>query len=169
MNADRENNGLPLRAGAMLLLAVAVVALMLGVKSCSDSGKETAHDKLAEQSEPADPTTTGEASGETSATTTTSASGAASSARVCVLNAGSVGGLAGEVSDQLKEAGFTIGTDPSNLATSSITENTVFYGEGQEDEAKKVAEAVPGGAAAEERPAVFPRCEGEIAVIVVTK
>ncbi len=173
MNADRENNHLPLRAGAMLLLAVAVVALLLGIQSCSDSGKETAHDKLAEQNVPSETVTssapaTQRPSGATSSSTSTT-SVSASSSKVCVLNAGSISGLATEVSDELKSAGFTIGTDPANLATSSISENTVFYTDGQEEDAKKVAAAVPGGASAEERPDAFPRCEGEIAVIVVSK
>lgn len=168
MNADRENNHLPLRAGAMLLLAVAVVALLLGIKSCSDSGKETAHDKLAEQNVASEPAASGTSgtqapSGTAASTTQTAAT------PLCILNAGSITGLASEVAEEMKSAGFSIGADPGNLATSSITENTVFYTEGQEDEANRVAAAVPGGATAEERPAAFARCADEIAVIVVSK
>ena len=38
MNADREPNRLPLRAGAMLLFAVAVVFIGLGWHSAATSG-----------------------------------------------------------------------------------------------------------------------------------
>ncbi|MFZ2509957.1 MAG: LytR C-terminal domain-containing protein [Gordonia sp. (in: high G+C Gram-positive bacteria)] len=166
MNPDRENNHLPLRAGAMLLLAVAVVALLLGIKSCSDSGKETAHDKLAGQNVPTE-------TAATSAAATSSAAGSstaqASSITLCVINAGTAKGLAAEVSGELKSAGFTIGTEPGNLSTATITENTVFYPAGQEDQAKQVAAAVPGGATTDERPSAFAPCAGEIAVIVVNK
>lgn len=171
MNADREPNRLPLRAGAMLLLAVAVVFLLLGIKSASDSGKESPQDKLAGAGQSAQATSETSASAAPGSSPAASAepTGSAGDTKICVLNAGSIAGLAGEVSEELKSGGFPIGTDPANLPTSSITENTVFYAEGDEEAAKKVAEAVPGGASAEERPAAFTRCDGEIAVIVVSK
>ena len=40
MNADREPNRLPLRAGAMLLFAVAVVFVGLGWHSAATSGND---------------------------------------------------------------------------------------------------------------------------------
>ncbi len=170
MKPDRESTRLPLRAGAMLLLAISVVFLFLGINSCSAGSKESAHDKLAEAGQSAQATAT------ETATTSAPASSPASPSpsidvsdvpKLCVLNAGTTGGLAKEVSDKLKSAGFAIGTAPGNLSTASIDENTVFYDDGAQEAAEKVAAAVPGGAEASPRPDVFDKCPGEIVVIVV--
>ncbi|WP_440712822.1 LytR C-terminal domain-containing protein [Gordonia sp. FQ] len=170
MKADRETNRLPLRAGAMLLLAVAVVFIALGWHSAASSGKESGKDKLEQagqsvaSTEQASGTTTAPASTKPSDTTSTQA---ADVPKLCVLNAGTETGLAKKVSDDLKSKGFAIGTDPSNLSTSSVTENTIFYGEGEEAAAKKVAEAVPNGADVTVRPDNFTKCPGELVVVVV--
>lgn len=173
MKADRETNRLPLRAGAMLLLAVAIVFIGLGWHSAATSGDESAQEKLKQAGQSAQ--TTAATSGTDGSAATSSPSSAPSSTaaadgpKICVLNAGTVTGLANEVSDALAEAGFAIGTAPGNLSTSSVTENTVFYGEGEEEAAEKVAEAVPGGAEPYARPAAFTRCPGELAVVVVSR
>lgn len=52
-------------------------------------------------------------------------------------------GLASEVSTTLEDAGFEV-SDPGNLSTSSITENTVFYDSGDRSAAQKVAKALGG-------------------------
>ncbi|GAA3968748.1 LytR C-terminal domain-containing protein [Gordonia caeni] len=174
MKADREPNRLPLRAGAMLLLAVAVVFIALGWNSAASSGDESPRDRLAEAGQSAQATATDSPASETTASSPSSAPNSTSaqagdSPKLCVLNAGTTTGLAQEVSDELKSAGFAIGTDPGNLTTSSVTENTIFYGEGEADAAEKVAEAVPGGASTEARPAAFSRCPGELAVVVVSR
>lgn len=178
MKADRESNRLPLRAGAMLLLAVAVVFLALGWHSAATSGDESPRERLAEVGQSAQATETGDQSPAPesgSASPSTSAASGSSSAQtgdgpaLCVLNAGTTTGLAKEVSDELKSAGFQVGSEPGNLTTSSVTENTVFYGEGEDAAAEKVAEAVPGGASTEARPAAFTRCPGELAVVVVSR
>ncbi|WP_366942191.1 LytR C-terminal domain-containing protein [Gordonia sp. (in: high G+C Gram-positive bacteria)] len=154
----------------MLLLAVAVVFIALGWHSAASSGKESGKDKLEQagqsvaSTEQASGTTTAPASTKPSDTTSTQA---ADVPKVCVLNAGTIKGRAKEVSDKLEAAGFTIGTAPDNLSTSSVNENTVFYGDGEESAAKKVADAVPGGASTDARPVNFTRCEGELVVIVV--
>lgn len=172
MKPDRESPRLPLRAGAMLLLAVSVIFLFLGINSCSAAGKESAHDKLAEAGQSAQ-ATAGSTAATTGASKTAAASSTAPSAdvsdvpKLCVLNAGTTTGLAKEVSDKLKSAGFAIGTAPGNLSTASIDENTVFYDEGDQKAAEKVAAVVPGGAEASPRPEVFDKCPGEIVVIVV--
>lgn len=171
MNADREPNRLPLRAGAMLLLAVAVVFIGLGWNSAAKSDDETPQEKLANN--PAQTTSvtsesTAPSGTEPAGSPTSTPADAADVPKLCVLNAGSTKGLAKQVSDQLQSEGFTIGTEPGNLSTSSVTENTIFYGEGEEDAAKKVAESVPGGASLAERPATFTRCAGELVVVVVT-
>lgn len=175
MKADREPNRLPLRAGAMLLLAVAVVFLFLGAFSAARSGDETPAEKLA-GADKSSQTASASVSPSAKPTESSASSRATTPAntdtdvpKLCVLNAGNISGLAKEVADTLTSAGFTLGTAPGNLPTSSITENTIFYGEGQEDAAAKVAEQVPGGAQTEARPGAFTRCPGELAVIVVDR
>ena len=74
MNADREPNRLPLRAGAMLLFAVAVVFIGLGWHSAATSGDGS---KAAETTATA-PTTT-------ESSTPTSTSVAAGTKRVLSL------------------------------------------------------------------------------------
>ncbi|MEJ9077150.1 LytR C-terminal domain-containing protein [Gordonia malaquae] len=170
MKADRETNRLPLRAGAMLLLAIAVVCIGLGWHSAATSGDDGKAD-LADTQTSASADQTPSASTPKKASTSTAPSTVTDAADVgtmCVLNAGTQTGLAGEVSDALKAAGFTV-SEAANLSTASISENTIFYGAGKESAAKKVAESVPGGADVTERPAAFTKCPGELAVVVVSK
>ena len=106
MTTERRPNHLPLRAGAMLLLAVAVVFFGLGAHHLATSGDSDA---------PA-PTTTASptvAQRTTSAPTTTVE---ASSTRVCVVNAGSVSGLAGSVTQELKAKGYKT-AEPANMSS----------------------------------------------------
>lgn len=145
----------------MLLLAVAIVFLGLGWHSAATSGDDPEKDLENAQQQV---TTTASAAPTTSA----SASGAASKVKLCVFNAGSVTGLAGDVSDDLKAKGYQMDT-PGNLSTSSITENTVFYDEGQKAEAEEVATALGGDASVDERPSSFTECSDGIPVIVVTR
>ncbi|MFM9377035.1 LytR C-terminal domain-containing protein [Gordonia sp. VNK21] len=173
MKADREPNRLPLRAGAMLLLAVAVLFLALGIHSATKDDDPAKELEQAGQSAQLTETTSagnggGGTAGESTSPSKTTSADAADVPELCVLNAGTVTGLAKTVSDDLESAGFSIGTDPGNLSTSSVTENTVFYNEGEQSAGEKVAQAVPGGASAEARPAAFSNCPGEIAVVVVT-
>ncbi|WP_347957706.1 LytR C-terminal domain-containing protein [Gordonia aichiensis] len=172
MNADRETNRLPLRAGAMLLLAIAVVCLGLGIHQLTmsdeapDAGLKAAGESAqaaasAERSQQ-------EAPSSTPAQTSARTADTAGVPKLCVLNAGNVTGLAGEVSKTLTDAGFKVG-ETANLSTGSISENTIFFNPDQEEAAKKVAAAVPGGADLAARPAVFTRCADELAVIVVSR
>ncbi|MFW0794179.1 LytR C-terminal domain-containing protein [Gordonia sp. CPCC 205515] len=162
MNPDREPSRLPLRAGAMLLLAVAIVFLGLGWHSAATSGNDPEQD-LENAQRQATATSVSAAP-----TTSASASSAVASVKLCVFNAGSVTGLAGDISDDLKAKGYQMET-PGNLSTSSITENTVFYDEGQKAEAEQVAEALGGDASVDERPSSFTECSDGIPVIVVTR
>ena len=91
MTTEREPNHLPLRAGAMLLLAVAVVFFGLGAHHLATSGDSDA---------PA-PTTT-VAHGRAALTSAPTTTVEASSTQVCVVNAGSVSGLAGSVTQELE-------------------------------------------------------------------
>ncbi|GAC53846.1 LytR C-terminal domain-containing protein [Gordonia amicalis] len=156
MNADREPNRLPLRAGAMMLFAVAVVFIGLGWHSAATSG-----------SEPEAETTATATSTPTSATPS-STSASASAKRVCVINAGQVSGLASDVTDLLKEKGYTM-AQPGNYTAGGFSENTIFYDEDSDKaQADQLADALGGTVSVEERPSSFTRCRGGLPVIVVT-
>ncbi|WP_024500252.1 LytR C-terminal domain-containing protein [Gordonia amicalis] len=156
MNADREPNRLPLRAGAMMLFAVAVVFIGLGWHSAATSGSDP-------QTE-----TTATATSTPTAATPSSTSAAASAKRVCVINAGQVSGLASDVTDLLKEKGYTM-AQPGNYTAGGFSENTVFYDEDSDKaQADQLADALGGTVSVEERPSSFTRCRGGLPVIVVT-
>lgn len=156
MNADREPNRLPLRAGAMMLFAVAVVFIGLGWHSAATSGSEPEAE------------TTATATSTPTAATPSSTSAAASAKRVCVINAGQVSGLASDVTDLLKEKGYTM-AQPGNYTAGGFSENTVFYDEDSDKaQAEQLAEALGGTVSVEERPSSFTRCKGGLPVIVVT-
>ncbi|MFW0783168.1 LytR C-terminal domain-containing protein [Gordonia sp. CPCC 206044] len=162
MNPDREPSRLPLRAGAMLLLAVAIVFIGLGWHSAATSGDDPEKDLQAAQPTQTQVTTT------TMSGASASAGSSATKSKLCVFNAGSVSGLAGEVSDELKAKGYEM-DEPGNLSTSSITENTIFYDEGQKSEAEDVAQSLGGNPSVESRPSSFTDCSDGIPVIVVTQ
>ncbi|MDS1116096.1 LytR C-terminal domain-containing protein [Gordonia westfalica] len=156
MNADREPNRLPLRAGAMMLFAVAVVFIGLGWHSAATSG-----------SEPQATETTATATS-TPASTPSSTSASATSKRVCVINAGQVSGLASDVSDLLKQKGYTM-AQPGNYTAGGFSENTIFYDtDSDKAQADELAKTLGGTVSVEERPSSFTRCKGGIPVIVVT-
>ena len=163
MNADREPNRLPLRAGAMLLFAVAIVFIGLGWRSAAtaDSDPEAGLEAAARSN-------SATASAAPSATAGSS-SAADGSTRVCVINAGSVSGLAAEVTDNLQQQGFQTAS-PANYDGGGFTENTIYYGDSSErSEAQRVAQALGGDASVEERPTRFSLCRDGIPVIVVTR
>ncbi|GAA2385972.1 MULTISPECIES: LytR C-terminal domain-containing protein [Gordonia] len=173
MNAERENNRLPLRAGAMLLLAIAVVCLGLGIHQLTTSGEDPdAGLKAAGQSAQAAAESEKQQEQATSSKSPSSSTAPAADTEgvpeLCVLNAGNVTGLAGSVSKELTAAGFKVG-ETANLSTSSVSENTIFYSPEQEEAAKKVAAAVPGGAALNPRPTAFTRCPEGLPVVVVSR
>ncbi|MEO9326503.1 LytR C-terminal domain-containing protein [Gordonia aurantiaca] len=157
MNADREPNRLPLRAGAMLLFAVAVVFIGLGWHSAATSGGDS---KAAETTAVTTPSTT--------QTTTSSSTVAAGTKRVCVVNAGQVTGLAGDVTDLLRDKGFTMGR-PGNYTGGGFSENTIFYDtDADKAQAEQIAEVLGGSVSIEERPGSFTQCKGGVPVIMVT-
>ncbi|GAB17592.1 hypothetical protein GOEFS_036_00310 [Gordonia effusa NBRC 100432] len=148
----------------MLLLALAVACIGLGAHRVATSGDDpdTALNQVATS-------TPSSASSQTPPSSTS----AATDVRLCVFNAGSVSGLAREVTDALKEKGYTLAS-PHNLSTSSFTENTVFYDTdgdagNTKSEAEKVAKDVPGGASVEERPSSFTQCASGIPVVMVSR
>ncbi|MEE4022131.1 LytR C-terminal domain-containing protein [Gordonia sp. PKS22-38] len=159
MNPDREPSRLPLRAGAMLLMAVAIVFLGLGWHSAATSGDDPEQELEAAQSQVATTTTSSAPS---------SPSVSADSPQLCVFNAGSIAGLAADVTETLEAAGFDT-AEPGNLSTASITENTIFYDDGQRSAADEVAEALGGDASVDPRPSSFTECADGIPVVVVSR
>ncbi|MFT4043985.1 MAG: LytR C-terminal domain-containing protein [Gordonia sp. (in: high G+C Gram-positive bacteria)] len=156
MNPDREPNRLPLRAGAMVLIAVAIIFVALGWHSAATSGSDPDSGLAAASSSP-------------SPTTAPAATSTANTARVCVINAGSISGLATEVTKTLKTSGFRTAS-PSNYDGGSFTENTILYDDAaQKAQAKRVAAALGGDASVEERPSAFTMCRTGIPVVVVTR
>ncbi|MFT3898943.1 MAG: LytR C-terminal domain-containing protein [Gordonia sp. (in: high G+C Gram-positive bacteria)] len=173
MSTERESNRLPLRAGAMLLLAVAVVFFGLGIHHLVTGGGDDTAGPAASttqapvQSTPAAPPAAGQpgAAGEPSAPPSTAA---AKSTKVCVINAGEVKGLATTITDQLKAKGYQT-EEPGNLSSSSMTENTIFYLNGQKAAADEVAGDLGGSYSVEARPAgatKLPECSGVLVIAV---
>lgn len=168
MNADRESNRLPLRAGAMLLFAVAIVFGALGWHSAATSGDDPEQELQAAQSSVTS----------TAAATTTAASSssvAQNGVRICTINAGEISGLASEVDDQLKGKGFTtIGiSSESNYSQGGFSDNTIVYStSSQRALAQRINTALDGDYDVDARSSLgsgFSRCAGGIAVVVVTR
>lgn len=173
MAPESDNTRLPLRAGAMLLFAIAVVCIGLGWHSAVTTTSSPEADLRAAASSASETpsSSAGSSSAEAGAPasgTSSSTSASASGPLVCVYNAGSQSGLAVEVTDTLKAKGYRT-SEPGNLQSASITENTVFYTPPLRDEAEKVVADLDNGATADPRPSAFTQCRGGIAVIVITR
>ncbi|ANY21976.1 LytR C-terminal domain-containing protein [Gordonia terrae] len=156
MNADREPNRLPLRAGAMMLFAVAVVFIGLGWHSAATAGNDS-------------PTTEAATTVSSTPTSTSPSTSAVSTGkRLCVINAGQVAGLASDVTELLQAKGYQM-AEPGNYTAGGFSENTIFHEDDTDKaQADEVAEALGGTVAVEERPTSFTRCRGGIPVVVVT-
>ncbi|MFT4202080.1 LytR C-terminal domain-containing protein [Gordonia sp. (in: high G+C Gram-positive bacteria)] len=172
MTSERESNRLPLRAGAMLLLAVAVVFFGLGTHRLLSSGGD-------DDTTPTGPAPTSQAPAQpgqaqppaSTAPPAPKPQPQAKGVKVCVINAGEVKGLATTVTDQLKAKGYKT-DEPGNLSSSSMTENTIFFRSGDEAAAKELATALGGGYSVEARPASatkLPECAGGVLVIAVNQ
>ncbi len=156
MNADREPNRLPLRAGAMMLFAVAVVFIGLGWHSAATAGNDSPTTEAATTVTPS-PTST-----------SPSTSAASTGKRLCVINAGQVAGLASDVTELLQAKGYQM-AEPGNYTAGGFSENTIFHEDDTDkSQADEVAAALGGEVAVEERSTTFTRCRGGIPVIVVT-
>ncbi|GAA3027110.1 LytR C-terminal domain-containing protein [Gordonia defluvii] len=164
MTTERDTNRLPLRAGAMLLLAVAIVFFGLGAHRLATGSTNQAGPVAAPSApRPSGATPPSEAVADTSV--------AASSTKVCVVNAGSVSGLAGSVTEQLKTKGYKT-AEPANMLSSTLNENTIFYRPGTEVAAKQVATDLGGGYSVEPRPSnslKLPACADGVLVIAITE
>lgn len=161
MKAEREPGRLPFRAGAMVLFALFVLFLFLGLLSLGGGDKKDGLEEAEASKSVATSTVK-------SSTTEKPSVDTSDVPKLCVLNNGTTTGLAKQVGDELKAAGFTLGSEPDNLSSGSVSENTIFYDEGDEAAAKKVADAL-GSADIQARPAAFTRCPGEMVVVVVDR
>jgi hypothetical protein len=151
----------------MLLLAIAVVCIGLGWHSAAsgdsdpEAGLEAAQSRQPSTSAPAPPATT-------TGSSTTSTSADPDRPRVCIFNAGTVGGLGQTYRKLVDDAGWTTAT-PGNLQSASITENTIFYTATQQEYAEQLAEELGGDISVDPRPAAFDQCQGGLPLIVVTR
>ncbi len=144
----------------MLLLAVAVVCIGLGWHSAASKDSNPVTTASTDTLTTAPSTTA-------PATTTTSAA-AANRPAVCVFNAGTVKGLARKVADELEAGGWKI-QEVSNLQTSSITDNTVFYNRKQTQYIDDLVSTVTASKQEmDERTATLSSCpDTAIALVVV--
>ncbi|MGM7645347.1 LytR C-terminal domain-containing protein [Nocardia sp. JW2] len=166
-NPNPTPGGPPLRALAMVLIALAIVFAGLGAMSLSNSGAEAADP--VEQTETttssavaqapattAAPSTTSAAAAPTistttvapTTTTTTTTQAAATSDKdipVRVLNNSLVAGLAARTASELGAAGWT-NVSTGNYSGSNLTTTTVYYGTapGEEAAAAEIAAQVGG-------------------------
>jgi hypothetical protein len=158
-NPTPTPGGPPLRALAMVLIALAIVFAGLGAMSLSNSGADAAEG--AEQTETttssvlaqapvttvAPPTTSADEdtdSTETSTPTTTeSTSTVDHSVSVRVLNNSLIIGLAASTATELTSAGWT-NVSTGNYEGTNLTTTTVFYGAGDKAAATAIAAEVGG-------------------------
>jgi LytR cell envelope-related transcriptional attenuator len=170
----RENAHLPLRAGAMLLIAIAVVFVGLGWHSAASSDSDPEAELEAAQSRQSISAPPASVAPDTSISVPTSASPAKSSSadpskpEVCVFNAGTVSGLGQTFTKKVDDLGWET-AEPSNLQSASITENTIFYTSRQQDDAEQLAADLGGDVSVDPRPSAFSQCQGGLALIVVTR
>ena len=176
MTPDREPNRLPFRAGAMLLLAVAVVCIGLGWHSAVTTKSSPEADLRAaaasSSTSVAAPSTSASPSSATGSGSTSGSTDPSSSSTTgplaCVYNAGSISGLAVEVTASLKSKGWRV-AEPGNLQSASITENTVFYSSALKSEADRLVADLGNDATADLKPSSVTPCRGGLAVVVVTR
>ncbi len=160
---------LPLRAGAMLLLAIAVLFIGLGWHSAANGDSDPEAGLEAAQSrQPSSSQTQASEPTSAPATTTTSASVDPDRPEVCVFNAGLISGLGQTYTKKVDDLGWATAT-PANLQSASITENTVFYSSGQRQVAEQLADDLGGEVSVDPRPSAFDECSDGLPLIVVTR
>ncbi|APA94383.1 LytR C-terminal domain-containing protein [Nocardia seriolae] len=186
-NPNSPSGGPPLRALAMVLIALAIVFAGLGAMSLSSSdssdagaGSQTssaaptttaAQQNSAQVSTApvvptttaAQPTTTTVAPTTTAPTTTTAAAGIDKTVPVRVYNNGTVAGLAKKTGDQLSADGFNV-AEVGNYPNGVIPKTTVYYGSSPKEQALAQAIAAELGCSAEPR---FPGISDSLAGVIV--
>lgn len=181
-NPNPPSGGPPLRALAMVLIALAIVFAGLGAMALSSSSTESAAAQTAdtETSESAAsseaPTTTSQAPVTTAPSTTaapsttltttaptTTPAAPNASAPVRVLNNSTVSGLASQTGAQLRQAGFTVAGE-GNFAAQAMPKTTVYYGDSPGERETAQAVAAELGVSAQPR---IPALAGEPAGVIV--
>ncbi|MFQ6226259.1 LytR C-terminal domain-containing protein [Nocardia sp. NPDC002869] len=181
-NSNPGSGGPPLRATAMVLIALSIVFAGLGAMSLSsadsessDNAENTAASSTTALAAPragtttaAAPTTAAVESGTTTAaapSTTAAADGVDHSAPVRVLNNSMVAGLASTTANELTARGWT-NTSTGNYAATTLEKTTVYYGPAPADEATAAAVAADIGATT--APMIPGLGDGSGVVVVVT-
>ncbi|MGA6203190.1 LytR C-terminal domain-containing protein [Nocardia testacea] len=181
-NSNPGSGGPPLRATAMVLIALSIVFAGLGAMSLSSADSESSDNAESTAAPPttalaaprattsvaAAPTTSAAESGTTTAaapTTTAAAGGVDRSAPVRVLNNSMVAGLASTTANELTARGWT-NTSTGNYAATTLENTTVYYGPAPADEATAAAVAADIGATT--APMIPGLGDGSGVVVVVT-
>ncbi|MBC2639568.1 MULTISPECIES: LytR C-terminal domain-containing protein [unclassified Rhodococcus (in: high G+C Gram-positive bacteria)] len=169
-----ESSGPPLRALAMVLIALAILFAGLGFASLGGSDSEetatTATTTAAVTTTAAARTTTA-AAGATSASTTSTTSGASSTSKsadaasvpVRVLNNSNVTGLASQTATKLMSSGWTV-SETGNYSDGTISETTVYYGTSAAEKEAATEIAAQLGVSAQPR---FPGIANSSAGVIV--
>ncbi|NKR32465.1 LytR family transcriptional regulator [Rhodococcus hoagii] len=183
-----ESSGPPLRAIAMVLIALAILFAGLGAASLGGSDSdETATEAspttttsapaaapAAARTTTAAPTTTAaEPSTTTSTATSTTAASATTSARVDksvpvrVFNNSTVSGLAAQTANELTSGGWNV-SETGNYSYGQIQTTTVYYGSSASEKAAAQAIAAELGVKAEPRFAGIESASPGVIVIVTS-
>ncbi|WP_327149349.1 LytR C-terminal domain-containing protein [Nocardia sp. NBC_01329] len=181
-NSNPGSGGPPLRATAMVLIALAIVFAGLGAMSLSSADSESSDNAEGAPTTTSSTTalaapraTTGAAVAPTTAaagsttatvpTTTAAAGGADRSAPIRILNNSMVAGLASTTASDLTARGWT-NTSTGNYASTTLAATTVYYGSAPGDEA--TAAAVASDIGATTAPMIPGLGDGSGVVVVVT-
>ncbi|MEN0140235.1 MAG: LytR C-terminal domain-containing protein [Rhodococcus sp. (in: high G+C Gram-positive bacteria)] len=170
-----ESSGPPLRALAMVLIALAILFAGLGFASLGGSDSEetaaTVTTSAAATTTAARPTTAAGAAGGTSASAASTTSGASSTTKaadaasvpVRVLNNSNVTGLASQTATELMSSGWTV-SETGNYSDGTISETTVYYGTSAAEKEAATEIATQLGVSAEPK---FPGIANSSAGVVV--
>ncbi|OUS93686.1 LytR C-terminal domain-containing protein [Rhodococcus sp. NCIMB 12038] len=170
-----ESSGPPLRALAMVLIALAILFAGLGFASLGGSDSEetaaTVTTSAAATTTAARPTTAAGAGGGTSASAASTTSGASSTTKaadvasvpVRVLNNSNVTGLASQTATELMSSGWTV-SETGNYSDGTISETTVYYGTSAAEKEAATEIAAQLGVSAEPK---FPGIANSSAGVVV--
>lgn len=153
-------------AKGFILIALAVIIGIVLLNVYDDGGvSEPEAESTAPTTEAPDDTSGGES---TTTTTTAGPPRAPQELSVVVLNGGAPAGSAGDMSDALKQAGYTNQLQPSDWTGRNEPGNAVLCREGLDQEAATLAQAVGGEARVEEFPdPAPPSSEGADCVVAV--
>ncbi|QSE93347.1 LytR C-terminal domain-containing protein [Rhodococcus pseudokoreensis] len=169
-----ESSGPPLRALAMVLIALAILFAGLGFASLGGSDSEetaaTVTTSTAATTTAARPTTAAGAGG-ASASAASTTSGASSTTKaadaasvpVRVLNNSNVTGLASQTATELMSSGWTV-SETGNYSDGTISETTVYYGTSAAEKEAATEIAAQLGVSAEPK---FPGIANSSAGVVV--